>query len=303
MGMAGRRNGPLVPATCPCDQIMITRWLARHPILGFLAFSHGWTFGWWALASVLALTGSGSIWAGPAAVAFYIGGAGVFIGGIAMTAILFGRAGLVDLGRRIIDPRPIGPAWWAFILLFFPLLTLAAALVAGLMGLDARIAALGEITERASNLPAFLAFLGFILLIGPLPEEIGWRGYLLDRLLAARSAIVASLLMAVIWWSWHLPLPWLPGYFDAFAREPPGPLAMLVSLVPTTILYTWLFLNTGRSVLAAVIFHWIGNLTGQLLLPSDDVRLVRLVFEYAAAVAVVAWWLSRSGTSKVPPAR
>jgi membrane protease YdiL (CAAX protease family) len=78
---------------------------------------------------------------------------------------------------------------------------------------------------------------------------------------------------------------------------------MLVSLVPATILYTWLFLNTGRSVLSAVLFHWIGNLTGQLLLPSDDVRLVRLALEYAAAVAVVAWWLSRSGTSDVPPPR
>jgi hypothetical protein len=92
--------------------------------------SHGWTCGWWALASALALTGAGSIWAGPAAVAFYIGGAGVFVGGIAMTAMHFGRAGLVDLGRRIIDPRPIGPAWWASILLYFPLLTLAASLVA-----------------------------------------------------------------------------------------------------------------------------------------------------------------------------
>jgi uncharacterized protein len=115
---------------------MITGSIARRPIAGFLAFSHAWTFGWWALAGVLALTGAGSIWAGPAAVAFYIGGAGVFIGGIAMTAMHFGRAGLVDLGRRIIDPRAIGAVWWAFILLFFPLLTIMAAVVAGLTGRD-----------------------------------------------------------------------------------------------------------------------------------------------------------------------
>jgi uncharacterized protein len=278
---------------------MIVPRLARHPILGFLAFSHGWTFGWWAFAGALALTGAGSTWAGPAAVAFYIGGAGVFIGGIAMTAMHFGRAGLVDLGRRSIDPRPIRPVWWTFILLFFPLLTLLAAALADFMGLDARIAAVSEIGDRAGDLPVFLAFLGFILLIGPLPEEIGWRGYLLDRLLAARSAVVASLFMAAIWWSWHLPLPWLPGYFDAFEREPPGAIAMLISLVPTTILYTWLFLNTGRSVLAAILFHRVGNLTGQILLPSDDVRLVRLVMEYAVAMAVVVWWLyprpSRAG--------
>ncbi|MFN3746801.1 MAG: CPBP family intramembrane glutamic endopeptidase [Hyphomicrobiaceae bacterium] len=272
---------------------MIKNWGARHPIIGFLAFSHGWTFGWWAVAGVLALSNAGTVWSGAAAIAFYIGGAGVLIGGVAMPAMHFGSAGLADLGRRIIDPRPIRPQWWTFILLFFPLITVAAAVMAGFAGLDAAISPLGDITGLTNSLPAFLAFVGFILLVGPLPEEIGWRGYLLDRLLAAQSPVMASLVMAVIWWSWHLPLPWLPGYFEAFAREPPGPLFMLISLVPAAIVYTWLFLHTGHSVLAVILFHWVGNLTGQILLPSHDVRLVRLALEYAVAMGIVAWWLYR----------
>jgi membrane protease YdiL (CAAX protease family) len=279
---------------------MILRWLKRHPVLGFLAFSHGWTFAWWGLAGALTPFGNGTLWTGPAAFAFYIGGAGIFLGGIVMTAMHSGRSGLADLGRRIIDPRPIGPFWWSVILLLFPLLTILASGLAALSGLDARIASIADLTARASDLPAFLAFLGFILLIGPLPEEIGWRGYLLDRLLAQRSALAASLLMAVIWWSWHLPLPWLPGYYDAFAREPPSAVAMLIQLVPAAILYTWLFLNTQRSVFAAILFHWVGNLTGQLLLPSDDVRLVRLFLEYAVAGAVALWWLHAKSADSNP---
>lgn len=273
-----------------CLLEMILRWLKRHPVLGFLAFSHGWTFAWWGLASALVPLSSGTLWTGPAVLAFYIGGAGVLLGGIVMTAVHSGRAGLANLGHRIIDPRLIGPFFWAVILLFFPLLTIVASGLAALSGLDAEMASIDDLTLRASDFPALLVFLGFILLIGPLPEEIGWRGYLLDRLLARRSALVASLLMAVTWWSWHLPLPWLPGYYDAFAREPPSAAAMLIQLVPGAILYTWLFLNTRRSVLACILFHWVGNLTGQILLPSDDVRLVRLLLEYATAGAVTLWW-------------
>jgi uncharacterized protein len=264
------------------------RWLARHPIAGFLLFSHGWTFGFWAIAAALALAGTGTIWSGPATLAFYLGGTGVMLGGLVLTAACGGRAGLADLGRRLIDPRRIGAPWWAAILLLYPALTLAAGGLAGLMGLDARIAPAGDILARAADWPAFLAFLGFVLLIGPLPEEIGWRGFLLDRLMTRLGALAASLALALIWWSWHLPLPLLPGYYDAFTRTPPGALALLAALLPTSILYTWLFLNTGRSLLAMVLFHWIGNLSGQVLLPSDDVRLLRLVLEYAAVLAILA---------------
>ena len=268
------------------DARMREHWLARWPILGFVLFSHGWTFAFWALAAALA--GERGVWAGPAAVAFYIGGAGVFLGGVVMTAALFGRAGLADLARRAVDPRPIGALWWAVILLLTPVLTLVAAGLAQLLGLDGTLAGAGQIAPRLAEPLAFAAFLGFILLIGPLPEEIGWRGYLLDRLLARAAPVAASLVLALLWWSWHLPLPLMPGYFDAFTRDPPSALRNLANLVPTAILYTWLFLNTGRSVLAAILFHWIGNLTGQLLLPSDDVRLIRLILEFALVAALIA---------------
>jgi uncharacterized protein len=259
--------------------------LARRPILGFVLFSHGWTFAFWALAAALA--GEGGVWAGPAAIAFYAGGAGVVIGGIVMTAATLGRPGLADLARRTVDPRRIGPAWWAVILLLIPALTLLAAALARLLGLDGALHGAGQIAPRLADPLAFAALLGFLLLIGPLPEEVGWRGYLLDRLLTRAAPVAASLVVALLWWSWHLPLPHLPGYFDAFTRDPPAALRNLLDLLPTALLYTWLYLNTGRSVLAAILFHWIGNATGQLLLPSDDVRLVRLVLEYALALALI----------------
>ena len=73
--------------------------------LGFLAFSHGWTWAFWTVA---ALSGE-SVWELPA-VLLYIGGIGVPLGGIVMMWVTSGRGGLEELGRRIIDPTHARPS-------------------------------------------------------------------------------------------------------------------------------------------------------------------------------------------------
>ena len=65
----------------------------------------------------------------------------------------------------------------------------------------------------------------------PLPEEIGWRGYLLDRLQERWNALTASLVLGLVCWTWHLPLFVLPGYFDAFGRAAPTPLDRLYGIL------------------------------------------------------------------------
>lgn len=78
--------------------------LKKGRVWGFLAFSHGWTWLFWALAS---LWGT-SIWRPPAVLLFAVGGAGVPLGGIVMSRLAYGSAGLRDLGRRVADRRDIG---------------------------------------------------------------------------------------------------------------------------------------------------------------------------------------------------
>jgi len=261
-------------------------WSHSRDVLGFLLFSHVWTWTFWALAGL----SSDTVWDVPGVVLFVIGGAGVFVGGIVMSRSQYGAAGLRDLGRRIVDPRPISPGWWLVIVLLFPALVVASAGIARGLGLTPAPLDFAGAGQRLLNPVGLLVMVFFILIIGPLPEEVGWRGYLLDRLQLRWKALAASLVIGLVWWSWHLPLFVLPGYFDAFGRSAPTPLAFLWGILPAAILYTWVYNNTGRSVLAVIILHFMQNFSSEFLGIASEARPVLLALTWIVTVAVVVAW-------------
>jgi uncharacterized protein len=270
--------------------------MTRRHVFGFLAFSHGWTWGWWAAA---AWSGD-TVWEWPAAGLFYVGGAGVLMGGVVMTGVLSGRAGLQELGRRTVDPRRVPAAWWAVILLFYPLLAFASAGLAMAFGATSQPLDLPGATARLADPFGLLAMAGFLLILGPLPEEIGWRGFLQDRLQTRWNPLASALAVGVAWWIWHLPLLVLPGYFDAFTRSTPTPLDFLFNIMPAAVLYAWVFNRTGRSVLAVIVFHFMENFTSEFLGVADAMRPHRLGLMIALAALVS---LSLGKPARARPAR
>jgi CAAX protease family protein len=99
-----------------------------------------------------------------------------------------------------------------------------------------------------------------------LGEEIGWRGYMLPRLIDAGvpHPLVAS---GVIWGCWHAPLV-LGGIY--YADSPSRLLAAALLIVSTTaggVIYAWFWLDT-RSIWPCVVMHaaWNAVIGG----PFDD---------------------------------
>lgn len=93
-------------------------------------------------------------------------------------------------------------------------------------------------------------------LISALGEEIGWRGYFVDRLV--RAGIPRPLFVSgVVWGLWHVPLI-LTGQYAAG----PSPLLsaglFLVSIVPAAYLFGWARLTTG-SLWPAAFAHAAWN--------------------------------------------
>ncbi|MEQ7874002.1 type II CAAX endopeptidase family protein [Sphingomonas sp. ASV193] len=96
----------------------------------------------------------------------------------------------------------------------------------------------------------------YFLLILPFSavwEELGWRGYLLPRLLDRMKAVTAALLIGVIWGVWHLPMAL------AATTNPQAGLAQFGALffgcIANSLLLTWLYLRSRGSVLLCVLFH------------------------------------------------
>lgn len=164
-----------------------------------------------------------------------------------LTAALSGRGALRELGARLTRWR-VGARWWAVVLVGPAGLWLATAglhVLLGGDGSDVRPAALG------AGFAGLVPLLLLLALTDGLGEELGWRGFALPRLLRRTGPVVASLLLGVVWAVWHAPLHWTGG----MVLEGSPVWLLLVQLPACAVLYTWVFLHTGGSVLPAVALH------------------------------------------------
>lgn len=138
-----------------------------------------------------------------------------------------------------------------------------------------------------------------IWLLNAYPEEYGWRGYALPRLLDKFSPLIASIFLGIIWGLWHLPLHFIPGttqYVIPFWQ-------FFLQTILLSILYTWLHIGTGGSVFIAALFHAFGNITGAAL-PYWTNNLGRWIsFGIQLVIALVIVLFSRQFKSEKQDAR
>ncbi len=97
--------------------------------------------------------------------------------------------------------------------------------------------------------------------IGPLGEELGWRGYAMPRLLALYRPLPAGLIVGTIWSIWHLPIFFVSGSGQSQLSYP----QFFVGLTGTSVVCTWLYLRTqGNWLLAGIVPHAVMNAAADL---------------------------------------
>lgn len=253
----------------------------------FPTFYLGWAFlFWWPL-----LLSDTSVWSFPKILLFLLGGASPLLAAIVLTAMTGGRAQLKDLFWRLIDVRRIPLRWWSGILLFWLLFNLVMAGFAVLLGVtEAPLdIAWGLFTD-----PGTLLFLLLLSFVFPAAEEVGLRGCYLDALQDRYSTSVASLINGSMWAIWHAPFVWFPGYY-ANTTFNPSLSWWLPMIVCTTVLITQVYNQTGRSILAVLIFHAMMNFTGELLGISAEMYPFVLSGYVLLALALLIHWQLRRG--------
>jgi uncharacterized protein len=161
---------------------------------------------------------------------------------LSLTAATDGRKGVRALLSKLGQWR-VRPLWVVAALALGLVLRVIMSVIALLMGLIPAI-------QLRQWSPTQLAFFVVILFVFALPEELGWRGYALPKLLKAHSPLVAGLIVGVLWGSLHLALT-LPGMINAGAP----PLPTLLGLIGLSILATWLYIRTNGNLLLTSLFH------------------------------------------------
>jgi hypothetical protein len=192
-----------------------------------------------------------------------------------------GTAGLRHLGRRIVQVN-IGWRWYLAAVLVVILATMGQLVIISLMG-------------QAFDMTLFVAQLGSflpLLILGPLSEEIGWRGYALGRLQTRWNALTSSLIVGLVWALWHLPLFMMVG--TSYHESAIPFVGFLVGMMAVSVLFTWLHNNTAGSIWTAIFFHWLYTYSGQVVASGVTRSVLYNWLEYVPyiiiAIIVVLIW-------------
>ncbi|MEF8786709.1 MAG: hypothetical protein V5A45_12305, partial [Haloarculaceae archaeon] len=143
---------------------------------GFPIIYLGWAFLFWAPIVV----SNESVWSFPNVGLFLIGGLSPLFAGLLLAWLTRGWEGISDLGTRLSEVGRIDPAWGLVIVLYWPLFNLVlagGALLVGVTGEPLEFIS----TDRLFNPVALFSLVAFAFIF-PLVEEVGLRGYWLDRL-------------------------------------------------------------------------------------------------------------------------
>jgi membrane protease YdiL (CAAX protease family) len=247
--------------------------IGRHPLVSFfaLAFPLSW--------AIVPFTGGEGI-----------NPTGPFLAALIVSAVLGGRAGVGAWLRRSF--RFTGRWYWY---------VAAAAIVVGLNVLALLLAlALGAERPSSDDVGAWaepLIVFPFYLVLIAAPEESGWRGFALPRLVERWGTLGGTAVLGVLIAAWHVPLV-VAGSQVA---------VILAAVFASQFLFTWLQARTGGSVPVVMVAHaaqggLAGAYIGPMLSGSDETLELSLLTALLALVAaVVAWMNTRGQVPEAPP--
>jgi membrane protease YdiL (CAAX protease family) len=215
------------------------------------------------------------------------------LGGIGFTYFTLDDESWREYWSRIVDPKRIPAKWLLVIFLFAPCLMAIAVLLDVALSDNTVLTKIGERMMPFISAPlTAVPFLLRVFIYGPFPEELGWRGYVLDQLQAKYNALMSSLILGAIWALWHLPLFFIKDMNPHYSQGAWSTWFWLFmgEVIATAVIYTWIFNNTCRSTLAAIIFHFMGNVTAEFSNTTSGTNFYSTLLWIVAAITAVSLW-------------
>ena len=191
-----------------------------------------------------------------------------------------------DFGRRIVKLRLIVPGMLPILLLAGPLLVVISILLSLPLG--------GSIdqfkfSDGFSSAGLMIPGLVMLFLIATF-EELGWRGYAFNSLQSRTSTFFkASLIFGVLWSLWHLPLVLVKDTYQYQITQESIWFALnfFISVIPLGILISWVWVKNRKSIAAAVIFHFVVNVSQEALSTTQATKCIETVVLIAVTAVIV----------------
>jgi membrane protease YdiL (CAAX protease family) len=229
----------------------------------------------------------------PGIILYSIGGLGPAFSAIYLVRTTQQKDERREFWRRVIDYRRVPWHWFFASLLIPPLIALLSVFVS--LFLSTEYTKWQPMWVLIQNPVMFVLFLVSTLLFGPLPEELGWRGYGLERLQTEYSAVQASLIVGFFWVIWHIPLFLTKdsGFAAAYPLFSLRFWLWAISLLSISMIMTWIFNHAEKSTLTAILFHFSMSATSGFCSFQPQMQSIMLVgFILFALCALVVSGLS-----------
>jgi uncharacterized protein len=216
---------------------------------------------------------------------FLLGGVSPSLAGIISTWHYEGKAGLHNLWKRCTQ---FNLGWkWYWVIFLIPLAMTCLRISVHLLR--------GGILRESPLLMQPLSLIAFtveIFLFGPVSEELGWRGFALERLLAKWSAVAASLVLGIFWAFWHLPLFFIPGTAQQLYGNPSTEfIVFALGVIGGSVVYTWLYVKTMHSLWSVILYHAASNYAASFLVTLMDGgtfdRLLATIIQLVLAAIII----------------
>lgn len=191
-----------------------------------------------------------------------------------------------DFVNRLVNLRLIQPKMLPIFVLIMPFSVLASILIS--LPFGGSISQF-QFAEGFSFSTGFVPVL-LLLLMAASFEELGWRGYAFDSLQSRYTYFTASIIFSILWSLWHFPLIFVNNsyQYEIFHENIWFGVNFFISIIPMGVIISWICIKNGKSVLAAILFHFVVNISQEMLAITQFTKCIETVVLTIVAAIIIA---------------
>ena len=143
-------------------------------------------------------------------------------------------------------------------------------------------------TENFSFTGVGIAGAFITITIASIIEEVGWKGYCEDSIGNYMNWFWESMIFGVLWSLWHFPLIFIQGTYQAgLMVNPLYVINFFVSGIPMGFVITWVYLESDRSILACMIFHFFVNFMQEKIALTPETKCLETIVITVVTIIII----------------